>query len=99
MRRTKGQQSGCKLPVNFSGVVFKYSKVEDQKLYNGPQKSNQTLFSEHVTSCICVIHRLSLREYGNFLRCTACYVSCCRTRATSYVFQWILNSSLSFKQV
>ena len=26
MRRTKGQQSGRKLPVNFSGVVFKYSR-------------------------------------------------------------------------
>ena len=33
MRRTKGQQSGRKLPVNFSGVVFKYSKEEVQKLY------------------------------------------------------------------
>jgi len=33
MRRTKGQQSGHKLLVNFSGVVFKYSKEEDQKLY------------------------------------------------------------------
>ena len=26
MRRTKGQQSGRKLPVNFSGVAFKYSR-------------------------------------------------------------------------